>query len=688
MERIGKYDIVGELGQGGMGMVYKGRDSVIGRDVAIKVIQERALNVPEIKKRFYREARSAGRLSHENITIIYDVGEEGGVPYLVMEYLEGEDLREAMDRGRLLTNEEKLHIAIQVCHGLHFAHSHEIVHRDIKPANIRLLKNGRIKIMDFGIARIQSEAQALTLTNTSLGTPRYMAPEQVKGQDIDHRADIFSFGVMFYEMLMGDNPFVGDHVTTIIYKILNAEPPPINVEPGQLSAELQPIVAKCLAKDREERYQNFMEVARDLQPILSRQDETVILTSPLPLDVTMPQAIPAPHPTLEATQLSPAPTRASVPPAATMVAPQPQAPSRKGLYMALGVILLLVSAGGILFFGPFDISLRGGSASDGSNLAVLDSSSEPQRETQTPTEDTTLPSPDATNEEEAPTHETDTQDNSTDEAASTDNQPATSASVENTPVQDNTPPPTPPAQTDSNQPATQTPTATDESEGEATIPAEPEEEEEEGQRIALPHETEANRPSISGFDVSSTRDVTQEASGEQGDADAARAAMEKAKASVPSANRSSTIYQQATGAEREGNTAYSGKKFDHAVTRFNEAEGLFEEAAKDQLPAIRQTMNFLTRDLRSFLQEENVVGLKAMFYKDWSQFFQMADSIRATITPGDINIADNMATVDVAVYLNYLNTGNRNRQETNTFTHTWTLTKSNNEWILTGVSAR
>ena len=209
MEHIGKYEILGELGQGGMGAVYRGRDTVIGRDVAIKVIHKQALGAPDIKKRFYREARSAGRLAHENITVIYDIDEADGAPFLVMEYLDGEDLRTRLDRGRALSNDEKLSIAIQIARGLHYAHEQGIIHRDIKPANIRILPNGRVKIMDFGIARIQNETQALTQTNLSLGTPRYMSPEQIKGEELDRRSDLFSYGVLIYELFTGQNPFMG-----------------------------------------------------------------------------------------------------------------------------------------------------------------------------------------------------------------------------------------------------------------------------------------------------------------------------------------------------------------------------------------------------------------------------------------------------------------------------------------------
>lgn len=344
MDRIGKYEILSELGHGGMGVVYKGRDAIIDREVAIKVILERAaLKDPMVKKRFYREARSAGRLAHPNITTIYEVGEEDEKPYLVMEYLEGDDLRSALKAGTTLTIQEKIDIAIQICSGLNYAHQHEVVHRDIKPENIRLLTNGNIKIMDFGIARIQSEATVITQANVSMGTPRYMSPEQVKGETADHQADIFSFGVLFYELLAGEEPFSGENVTTLIYKILNATPKPLNIQPPALGAALQAIVSKCLAKDKKHRYYSCAEVIRDLKA-LSRikengqangRDSGHVAAAPPVQPVARQDTPPAPAP--------------HVPTPVSPVAPQPTpvgvAPkrSRAGLWTFIIFVLVVGS---------------------------------------------------------------------------------------------------------------------------------------------------------------------------------------------------------------------------------------------------------------------------------------------------------------------------------------------------------
>jgi serine/threonine protein kinase len=281
---IGKYKISGELGKGGMGIVYKAHDSVIGRDVAIKVIQEKELASPRNRERFYNEAKSAGRLNHENITTIYDVGKDNEVQYIVMELLSGTDLRSLLkDDIVQVTLNQKLTIALQICKGLKYAHDHKVIHRDIKPDNIRILDNGTVKIMDFGIARLGAETGALT--HSSIGTPQYMSPEQVRSADIDHRSDIFSFGVLLYEMLTGINPFTGDHPTAVIYNIINVDPNPVTLEQKEFSQYLQAIIEKCIAKEPENRYADCSEVINDLNDVLDKLSHEE-LSSVMPHTVT------------------------------------------------------------------------------------------------------------------------------------------------------------------------------------------------------------------------------------------------------------------------------------------------------------------------------------------------------------------------------------------------------------------
>ena len=279
-----------------MGTVYKAVDPLIERTVAIKTIslnlsnEERA----EFEERFYREAKSAGRLSHPNIVTIYDVGETGDIAYIAMEYLEGESLREMLDSGVVLPVEMIGKIAARIASGLNYAHRNFVVHRDIKPANIMITPNRNVKIMDFGIAQIPTGSR--TQLGTVLGSPKYMAPEQVDGQATDGKTDIFALGVVLYEMLTGTTPFNGDNLSAIMYKILNEEPaPPSTINP-RVPPVFDRIVSRALAKRPEDRYRTAREFARDLRnqdavplhaasrPTVSNRSATARQASSLPAD--------------------------------------------------------------------------------------------------------------------------------------------------------------------------------------------------------------------------------------------------------------------------------------------------------------------------------------------------------------------------------------------------------------------
>ena len=221
MDVIGKYQLVRLIGEGGMGRVYEAIDPIIGRRVAIKTISLNTVIDAETRSRFFREAQAAGQLSHPNLITIHDIGDAEGTPYIVMEFLEGMDLQQKIRQERL-SYDTKMQIMIDVCEGLVFAHGHDIIHRDIKPANIFVTTNGRVKILDFGLAR--GALSEVTQTGKILGSPNYMAPEQIRGEDVDHRADIFATGVVFYELLTGRKAFEGDSIATTIYKVLETQP--------------------------------------------------------------------------------------------------------------------------------------------------------------------------------------------------------------------------------------------------------------------------------------------------------------------------------------------------------------------------------------------------------------------------------------------------------------------------------
>ncbi|MEI7842848.1 MAG: serine/threonine-protein kinase [Gallionellaceae bacterium] len=264
--QLGRYEVISEIGQGAMGIVYKARDPLIDRIVAIKTINlGLALDEKEeYEGRFYQEAKAAGRLSHPNIVTIYDVGKNDEVAYIAMEFLQGREIRDILNQGVKLPTREVLDIAVQIAQGLDYAHEHGIVHRDVKPSNIMMIRDGHIKITDFGIARMES-ASVRTQTGMVLGSPKYMSPEQVMGKQIDARSDIFSLGVMLYEMLTGKAPFTGENVNAIMYQTLNGVPPPPSSVDASMPEMLNFIVAKALAKNVDDRYQSAKELAGDLR---------------------------------------------------------------------------------------------------------------------------------------------------------------------------------------------------------------------------------------------------------------------------------------------------------------------------------------------------------------------------------------------------------------------------------------
>jgi eukaryotic-like serine/threonine-protein kinase len=294
--KAGRYEIIGELGRGAMGVVYKATDPVIGRTVAVKTIklseEGTGMSRPELLARFQTEARAAGLLTHPNIVVVYDAGEEDGLYYITMELVEGKSLQAHLDGGMAFPLPRVLRIMEQTCGALQFAHERNVVHRDIKPANIMLTADDTVKVTDFGTAKI---LQFGTMQQTAhvMGTPSYMSPEQVKGRAVDGRSDIFSLGVLLYEMVTGEKPFPGQNITTVIYKIVNEEAvPPRQIDPS-IHPGISAVVMKALAKEPEARYQSCREMLDDLRNYRSiagaaSPDKTMVIGGPGAPNATLP----------------------------------------------------------------------------------------------------------------------------------------------------------------------------------------------------------------------------------------------------------------------------------------------------------------------------------------------------------------------------------------------------------------
>jgi eukaryotic-like serine/threonine-protein kinase len=287
LNKIGRYEVVAELGRGAMGVVYKATDPNIGRQVALKTMRVdfQGAEHDEMLQRFRQEARAAGLMNHPNIVTIYDANEADGLFYIAMEYIEGVTLHSMLVQRQALTVEKIIDYTRQICSGLDYAHSMGVVHRDVKPANIMITAQGAVKIMDFGIAK---SGAGLTSDGRVLGTPSYMAPEQVKGRQLDGRSDLFGLGVMLYEMVTGEKPFAGENITTIIYKIVNEHPIPPRELDSTIHPGLSAVIMKALAKAPEERYQKGFELARDLGNYKSFLGAGALsgpsnLTAPLPV---------------------------------------------------------------------------------------------------------------------------------------------------------------------------------------------------------------------------------------------------------------------------------------------------------------------------------------------------------------------------------------------------------------------
>ncbi|HJW73600.1 MAG TPA: protein kinase [Geothrix sp.] len=373
-EKLGKFEIKRVLGNGAMGEVYLGVDPSIGREVAIKTILPAAAQGGDAKERFAREARAAGVLNHPNLVTIYEFGEDQGVLYIAMEFVKGHDLEELLQE-QSITRSEALEILAQVCDGLGFAHRQHIVHRDIKPSNVRVQRDGRrliAKVMDFGVAKISNSD--MTATGMVMGTVSYMAPEYIRTGKPDPRSDLFAVGVMLYECLSGRKPFSGDTTPTVLYKIVNEEPEPIDTERLQgISPAIRAVLSRSLSKNPDERFQTAEDLAKTLRAAKDpswvgqvEESTTLLKAASAPTAPAVPSAS---SPTIQQAMVQTASTAVTA--GAQIPVSAPASGSRKGLWIGLAALVLVaVSAGSWAYLK------RGGTPAAPPSAAAPDTSQE------------------------------------------------------------------------------------------------------------------------------------------------------------------------------------------------------------------------------------------------------------------------------------------------------------------------
>jgi serine/threonine-protein kinase len=401
--RLGRYEIVRLLGVGAMGEVYLAEDPQIGRKLAIKTVrieEGRPHEIDERKKRLLREARAAGRLLHTNIVTLFDAGEDQGVLYLAFEWVDGTDLAERLAVGPPLSLGEALAIVRQTALGLDSAHRQGVVHRDIKPSNLMITSSGDVKIADFGIAKVADQSSDLTMTGSVVGSPHYLSPEQIRGEELDGRSDIFSLGVLLYEILCRKRPFEGDTLTTLVYQILHHEPASPIVARPDLGPRIENLVRRMMHKNRDERFATAREVADEIvacerelaparlaaeaRPATGELESTRRLDTPAPVDLataeTRVQARSAAPP-------SPPPPPPPPPGAAAAIptgSPPSARPSRLPWVIAAALALVVLVIVGGLAARKIARDAANRDAPRSAEATVLAPTATPQRATRTP----------------------------------------------------------------------------------------------------------------------------------------------------------------------------------------------------------------------------------------------------------------------------------------------------------------
>lgn len=514
-QSVGRYRILDFLGAGAMGEVYLAEDPHIERKLAIKTVRlvGRPQEVDDRKKRLLREARAAGRLLHPNVVALFDAGEADGLLYLAFELVQGSDLAQRLEKGPLSLR-EVLRIVRQVADALHYAHGQGIVHRDIKPSNILIDTVGRVKVADFGIAKMAGQSTELTVAGSVMGSPQYLSPEQIRGEELDGRSDVFSLGVVLYELLSGNRPFSGETITTLVYQILHKEAPPVSALRA-VPPRVEELLKRMLAKDRDERMATAAEVAKELAAIEAElSDETLAapagsdelertfalprrtgtvspgtVVPPPPPPPSLPTG-PSTPPTATLTQVPPLPQIPPPPQMASPAMPAPAAapaPGRKSvlpwLLLAAGLVLLVGLAAGWGIWSIWQSRVKaaeqtaeiGAETPMGTDLTDLSTETETEP---SPDEETPSPEPVAQRDFQSAKPSPAQMDLPRDQPADLSRQ---EPAPQTRPTQ--VPPPAPPVREERPAPRPAEPRPAPS--GPAPVPAEPEEEEAEPERPAV-----------------------------------------------------------------------------------------------------------------------------------------------------------------------------------------------------------
>ena len=712
------YQITEKLGEGGMGVVYKATDRRLKRDVAIKFMPHHIAANDEMRARFQIEAQAVATLNHPNITTIFAIetlneGQPNEEVFFVMEYIEGMELKQRIKEGNLPIN-ETIGLALQIAEGLQAAHEKGITHRDIKPSNIMLTRKGRVKLMDFGLARIGTSPQ-ITKPNATFGTVAYMSPEQARGKVVDHRSDIWSYGIMLYEMLAGQLPFDASHEQSLIYAIIHEEPHPIRERVQNIPPSLEAIIEKALKKDLSERYQDVKGIIEDLKSFnmktrmdVDREPEATAPPPPVPKPRDMQPASPQP-PSLQTEFHSPV-DRVPVSPR-----------KREGAnWLVIAVGLLVLIGGGVWWFlkdkglesprDTFATELESPVSNDETNMPVTPEVTLPAEDQAVEDTETQPANPGSSTTEQSDNgsgNNAQSVDESVDAVSERDENPVSSPpTVANQPVQE-------PSQPEPATRATATPNR-DAQRAEAMskrtamleirdrVPAgatetgiyqEAIESYQTGERLFSQQSFEQAGQSYDQARLGFQSAIEATIMAQRTLADEAMRAMNQAREALGNEAPDSPAVRDARDAEQKAQAAYEARDYNQARTLYQEATAGYEEfrrasaaTAASESARSAQIASSVSMLQQAFAQEDidilnTVVNLSNRERATYEAAFSAFSNFSLTITSErQVPLDDGGYRVEIQTELNYSN--NKNQRESNAISFVAPLLQSNGGWTI------